>query len=111
MKVWLERERSSETRELALPPEERGEDTSASQHPADVASDLEGHEFTLTHTLIETKQIRDIQDALARIDHGTYGICVDCGHPIPDDRLDVRPEAARDVECERRHSRGAWRHR
>jgi RNA polymerase-binding transcription factor DksA len=32
---------------------------------------------------------------------GTYGICVDCGRPIPLDRLAARPQAARDVQCER----------
>lgn len=33
--------------------------------------------------------------ALARLDAGTFGICVDCGQPIPEERLLFRPEAAR----------------
>jgi DnaK suppressor protein len=36
--------------------------------------------------------------ALQRLDEGTYGTCVDCGKPIPQVRLEVRPEAARCVE-------------
>ncbi|HAF10560.1 MAG TPA: hypothetical protein DCK98_10835 [Chloroflexi bacterium] len=38
---------------------------------------------------------------------GTYGMCVDCGRPIPLDRLVARPQAARDVERERSVEREA----
>jgi RNA polymerase-binding transcription factor DksA len=41
--------------------------------------------------------------ALARIEAGTYGICVDCGNPIPEERLAFRPEAARCLEDQKRH--------
>lgn len=33
--------------------------------------------------------------ALARLDAGTYGLCLDCGQPIVEERLLFRPEAAR----------------
>jgi DnaK suppressor protein len=33
--------------------------------------------------------------ALARLEAGTYGVCVDCGQPIPEERLLFRPEASR----------------
>jgi RNA polymerase-binding transcription factor DksA len=33
--------------------------------------------------------------ALARLDAGTYGTCIDCGQPIDEERLSFRPEAAR----------------
>ena len=33
--------------------------------------------------------------ALARIEDGSYGVCVDCGQPIPEERLSFRPEVAR----------------
>lgn len=91
-----------EEREVGRPPEDRGEDITPSQHPADVASDLERHEFALTRQLIHAKELREIEAALARIDAGTYGVCIDCGREISRRRLEVRPQAARDVECERR---------
>lgn len=48
----------------------------------------------------ETAQsIREIQSALARIDGGTYGICVECGEEISEGRLQVVPEATRCVNC------------
>ena len=37
----------------------------------------------------------EVVAALARLDDGTYGACVDCGQPIDAARLDYRPEAAR----------------
>jgi len=40
-----------------------------------------------------------VVDALARVDAGTYGICVRCGQPIPAARLEVRPTATMCVPC------------
>ena len=37
---------------------------------------------------------------LTRIDGDSYGQCVDCGHEIPEGRLDARPDAARCVGCQ-----------
>ncbi|MFC4138473.1 MULTISPECIES: TraR/DksA C4-type zinc finger protein [unclassified Microbacterium] len=44
-------------------------------------------------------ELRQADDALARVDAGTYGICVGCGKPIPAARLEVRPFADRCVAC------------
>ncbi|MCW2600609.1 MAG: conjugal transfer protein TraR [Frankiales bacterium] len=38
---------------------------------------------------------KEAEAALARLAAGTYGICVDCGQPIAEERLLFRPEAAR----------------
>jgi RNA polymerase-binding transcription factor DksA len=40
-------------------------------------------------------QRAQVHAALARIEDGTYGRCVDCGEPLGEERLDARPEAAR----------------
>ena len=106
MRRELANESVSEARELATPATERGEDTTPSQHPADVASDLEAREFVLTRRLIDARELQDVDEALARIDAGTYGVCIDCGRPVPAERLEVRPQAARDVECLRRARSG-----
>jgi RNA polymerase-binding transcription factor DksA len=43
-----------------------------------------------------TRAQRDrVQAALGRIEDGSYGRCVDCGKPLPDERLEARPEAER----------------
>jgi DnaK suppressor protein len=46
--------------------------------------------------------LTEIQQALERIEQGTYGKCIDCGRPIPEKRLEAMPWAARDVQCEER---------
>ena len=43
--------------------------------------------------------------ALSRIDEGSYGRCVDCGHVIPAPRIEVRPGTARCVPCQSKRDR------
>ena len=44
-------------------------------------------------------ELHDIQEALGRIEAGTYGICTHCGEPIGDQRLEVLPYTATCVGC------------
>ena len=44
--------------------------------------------------------LTEVEQALERIEQGTYGKCVDCGQPIPERRLEAIPWAVRDVKCE-----------
>ena len=46
-----------------------------------------------------------VLDALKRLDEGTYGRCVDCAKPVPEGRLEARPEAARCVQCQGKRER------
>jgi len=43
--------------------------------------------------------IADIEDAMARLDNGTYGACERCGAAIPVERLEAIPHARRCVDC------------
>jgi hypothetical protein len=43
---------------------------------------------------------QDSGDAGAILSEDTYGQCTDCGHEIPEGRLDARPDAARCVACQ-----------
>ncbi len=45
------------------------------------------------------RTIEEIDAALARIEAGTYGVCVTCGAAIPEERLELRPFAGRCVTC------------
>ncbi|UNK70726.1 TraR/DksA family transcriptional regulator [Microbacterium sp. H1-D42] len=44
-------------------------------------------------------ELRRFDAALARVDAGTYGVCANCGKPIPAARLAVRPFAELCVPC------------
>ena len=77
------------------------------QDPADAGTTLSETDRTEAALAAVQSQRRLVMDALVRIDRGVYGMCADCGKPIPEGRLDARPEAARCVACQskldRRH--------
>ena len=50
-------------------------------------------------------RLRLIDEALARVDNGVYGICADCEDEIGLERLKVLPFAVRCVDCESKRSR------
>ena len=50
-------------------------------------------------------ELRDVEAARRRLDDGSYGICTDCGAGIAFERLHAEPQAARCVECQRRHEK------
>jgi DnaK suppressor protein len=78
------------------------------QDPADAGSILSEADRTEAILHSARSQRDDVLAALARIDDSTYGQCVDCGHAIPEGRLDARPDAARCVGCQ---AKWAKRHR
>lgn len=48
----------------------------------------------------ESKSIADIDQALMRMQEGSYGICVRCGQPIDERRLEAMPTARYDAACQ-----------
>ena len=75
------------------------------QHIADHATELVDRE--VDESLEENAEHigREIEEALARIDDGTYGTCNRCGKPIPEERLEAVPYATLCVECKRLEER------
>jgi DnaK suppressor protein len=53
----------------------------------------------------QRKLIAKIDEALTRIDDGTYGYCEETGEPISLRRLEARPIATLSVEAQERHER------
>jgi len=62
---------------------------------ADIQEDIE---FALIQMKAET--LTKIDDALTRLEEGSYGNCADCGGEISDKRLRALPFAVRCRECE-----------
>ncbi len=54
----------------------------------------------LNRNTIDMKLLREIGDALRRIEHETYGICAECEEPISAKRLDAVPWARYCVTCQ-----------
>ena len=71
------------------------------QHPGDVATELFDRELEYTLQDGEQALLARIDRALGRIDDGTYGTCERCGKDIPVERLEARPWAELDIDCQR----------
>ena len=76
------------------------------QHLADHASEMLDRE--VDESLEENAEllVRDIDQALRKIDDGTYGTCERCGQDIPEERLDAVPYATLCVSCKQLEERG-----
>jgi len=70
-------------------------------HMADIGSDNYEQEFVLGLMDSERKLLREIDEALQRIEDGAYGICEGTGKPIPKARLEAQPWARYCVEYAR----------
>jgi RNA polymerase-binding transcription factor DksA len=59
--------------------------------------------WELNRALLEQSQEREatLEQALARIQEGTYGRCEECGEPIHPDRLAVMPDVKLCIRCAR----------
>lgn len=82
-------------------PDEFSELAMYDNHPADVASELALRNQAVGERLRDERALADVEDALRRLDGGTYGVCEMCGRPIPADRLEAVPTARRCVDCQR----------
>jgi DnaK suppressor protein len=79
---------------------------SADQHMADTATETVGREIDYTLEEADVRLLGAIDGALARIDEGTYGVCVNCGAQIAPERLEAMPWATLCIDCKRREERG-----
>ncbi|MGE5293414.1 MAG: TraR/DksA family transcriptional regulator [Solirubrobacterales bacterium] len=75
-------------------------------HMADLGTDNFQQEFSLGLMDSERRLLTEIDDALHRIEAGTYGICEGTGKPIARARLEAQPWARYSVEYARMMERG-----
>lgn len=68
-------------------------------HMADQASDDYERDFSLGRATDEQKMLYSIDEAMKRIEDGTYGLCVQCGKPISKKRLTAIPQAELCIDC------------
>jgi len=64
---------------------------------ARAAADVETHAGLIANAEL---RLKDLDDALARLEEGRYGVCTDCNQPIPVERLIAVPFALYCVKCE-----------
>ena len=86
--------RALERRRTALVDEITAEAGRTAPDEAEVADEIRDH-----------KELQDIDAALRRMEDGSYGVCTDCGAEVGLERLRAEPQAARCIECQRRHEK------
>jgi DnaK suppressor protein len=79
---------------------EGSEASAFGMHQADAGSDAYDRDFALSLLSQEQDALYEIDQALKRIELGTYGICEMSGKPIPHARLEAIPFARFTVECQ-----------
>jgi DnaK suppressor protein len=75
-------------------------------HLGDIATATFDREMASTLEDNSNHVLREIDEALARIEAGTFGTCQACGHPIGEERLDALPWATLCIEDKRKQERG-----
>jgi len=63
------------------------------------ATELENDEVLEGLDEMSRDELRQITDAVRRIDQGTYGVCVVCHQPIDDARLRALPTTSTCIRC------------
>jgi DnaK suppressor protein len=102
----LARERDRIKRALAdLLPGGDDELSHIDQHPADAGSELFESERDAGIAGRLREELAAVERAEKRLEEGTYGLSVESGKPIPDERLEAVPWAERTVEEQARRDR------
>jgi RNA polymerase-binding transcription factor len=68
----------------------------------DTAQDIQAVQQGNSVLLNERHLLVAVEEALRLLRDGTYGLCIDCGQPIPEKRLEAIPWAVRDRACQER---------
>jgi DnaK suppressor protein len=76
------------------------EDDGAVKDPGDLSQLDQNRDRSFEAASKDSDLIEEIDDALRRIDEGTYGECERCGKPINEERLKAIPTARYDAECQ-----------
>jgi DnaK suppressor protein len=80
-------------------------EVSDQDEPADQASDLYENELDASLAEQLRESLAAVERAEARLEAGTYGLSVESGEPIPDERLEALPTAERTAAEQQRYDR------
>lgn len=86
--------------------EELEESIGSDNHLADTATATLDREIDYTLGENSEQVLAEIDDALQRIENGTFGTCRTCGQPIAPERLEAMPWATQCIDCKRKDERG-----
>lgn len=73
--------------------------SSYDNHPADIGTDLYMQDMQNSLTTHEKSRLTEIDNALYKIENGTYGVCEQCKNKIDEGRLEILPETNLCANC------------
>lgn len=76
-----------------------GELSAYDNHPGDFATEEYMQDMQNSLTIHEKGKLSNIENALYKIEQGTYGVCDQCHMPIDEERLDIIPETTLCSSC------------
>jgi DnaK suppressor protein len=80
--------------------------TGISGDSADLAFDSAGDQVTSQLAELESRELMQIERAIQRLKHGTYGLCELCQKKIPISRLNALPFSTTCIHCQREMESG-----
>ncbi len=94
----LNNSRNALKHELALSPDDLADET-------DLAASEISQNLVFKLRDRERIMLQNLDEALMRMDEGTFGTCMDCEEPIEPKRLDARPVSTLCIACKEREER------
>jgi len=91
-KILAKLERSSEEQNSSREKQGVGDEI-------DSAVEMEMENLRTVLSGMEVQRLRQIDEALRKIEEGTYGYCEECGEPIEEGRLLAKPFATLCISC------------
>ena len=89
-----------EERSMILASADSPHGPSNSNHLPDLVSDSVERELAFLFASRNGTCLWDVEAALQRVEDGSFGVCLGCGTNIPNERLEVVPDAAMCVACQ-----------
>lgn len=71
---------------------------------SDLSNDYASKDRTTALLSMDRKALIQVDEALERIENGTYGKCEECGDTIPIERLEILPYATLCVACQQKQN-------
>jgi RNA polymerase-binding transcription factor len=101
-------EKQEELRRTVAKSEQDGReaDGEVTQDPADKAANSYTKEFLFHQSDDNHRILQLIQEALGRVEDGSYGLCVECNEGVQLKRLEAVPWARHCIECQEKQEKG-----
>ena len=90
--------------------DQSGDLSSYSFHMADQGTDTLDREMAFTFASREGRYLHHLNEALERIENGTYGICRTCNGEISKMRLEAVPNATQCIKCKSKEEKAKRGH-